>query len=65
MHATPVRLRPILALLLVLVGLVWLGQGLGVIPGSFMTGDLLWAWLGGGLLLVAALVALWPTLRRR
>ena len=36
----------VLGLLLVLIGLVWVGQGLGYIKGSFMTGASLWAWIG-------------------
>jgi hypothetical protein len=32
--------------ILVLVGLVWIGQGLGYVKGSFMTGAALWAWIG-------------------
>jgi hypothetical protein len=35
---------------LVVVGLIWIGQGLGIIGGSsFMTGDRFWAALGAGL----------------
>ena len=30
----------------VVVGAVWVGQGLGYIPGSFMTGVQLWFWVG-------------------
>jgi hypothetical protein len=37
-----------LGILLVLVGLVWIGQGLGYVRGSFMTGAALWAWIGAG-----------------
>ena len=46
-----------LGVLLVLAGIVWLLQGLNVLPGSFMTGQTFWAFvgavclvLGGGLL---------------
>jgi hypothetical protein len=46
-----------LGVLLVLAGIVWLLQGLNVLPGSFMTGQSFWAFvgvvclvLGGGLL---------------
>jgi uncharacterized membrane protein YdbT with pleckstrin-like domain len=28
------------------VGAIWVGQGLNVIPGSFMTGDLKWFVIG-------------------
>lgn len=41
-----------------LVGAVWLGQGLGYIPGSFMTGDRFWAIAGAALVAVGALVIL-------
>ena len=45
--------------LMVLVGGVWLLQGVGILPGSFMTGQLFWAIVGaislavGGLLVLA------------
>ena len=39
------------------VGLVWLGQGVGLVGGSFMSGDPLWAVIGAALLLVAAVLA--------
>ena len=74
MHATPVtgdgsptrdRTRYVLAAVAVLVGLVWLGQGLGVIPGSFMSGDSFWAIAGLALVAAAIAYAAWPRLRRR
>ena len=42
--------------LAVLIGAVWIGQGSGVIPGSFMTGDR--TWLGIGLAVACVGVAL-------
>jgi hypothetical protein len=36
-----------------LVGAVWVGQGLGYVPGSFMSGDVTWAVVGAALLVVA------------
>lgn len=36
----------VVAIILVVVGLVFVGQGLGFIPGSFMTGDPFWAIVG-------------------
>lgn len=50
--------RIVLAVVLALVGIVWLGQGLGLIPGSFMTGSAFWAVVGAALLVVAAAVVL-------
>jgi len=40
----------VLWVLLLLVGLVWVGQGLGYIKGSFMTGDMKWFWIGVGMI---------------
>jgi hypothetical protein len=50
--------------LAVLVGGVWIGQGAGVIKGSFMTGSP--TWLAIGLLcLVVGLLLIFLALRRR
>ena len=35
-----------LGVLLVLTGAIWIGQGLGLIPGSVMTGDRTWLYVG-------------------
>jgi hypothetical protein len=37
----------ILAILLIAVGIVWILQGINVLPGSFMTGQIQWAYRGG------------------
>ena len=50
--------------LAVLVGGVWIGQGAGLIKGSFMTGSR--TWLAIGLLcLVVGLLLIFLTVRRR
>lgn len=36
----------VVGLLILLAGAVFAGQGLGYIPGSFMTGDIRWFWIG-------------------
>jgi hypothetical protein len=36
----------ILGVLLILVGCVWILQGINVLPGSFMTGQMQWAVYG-------------------
>lgn len=46
----------IVVVLLALIGLGWLGQGLGLLPGSVMTGETFWAWMGGVLLVGAGLI---------
>lgn len=49
--------------LAVLLGLIWIGQGANLIPGSFMTGDP--NWLGIGIFVAAAgVVAIVVGLRR-
>lgn len=39
----------IVGVLVLLAGAVFAGQGLGYIPGSFMTGDIHWFWIGSGM----------------
>ena len=59
------RTRWIAAAGLAAIGLVWIGQGLGLIRGSsFMTDDVRWAIAGVALIAAAALVA-WTALRGR
>ena len=41
----------VLGVLSCIVGLVWLGQGVGLIGGSFMTGQALWAVIGASAIL--------------
>lgn len=52
------------AVLLGLTGIVWILQGAGFLPGSFMTGQIVWAAIGAVLLFVSALV-LWAAYRPR
>jgi hypothetical protein len=47
-------LRASVGIVMVLAGVLWIGQGLNLVPGSFMTGQPVWAVLG---LLVGALGA--------
>jgi hypothetical protein len=42
--------------LVALIGLVWLLQGLGTLPGSFMTGSQFWAAMGALMILVGVVV---------
>jgi hypothetical protein len=59
------RTRLVVAAVIVLVGLVWIAQGLGVpIGGSFMVGDPFWAWAGAALAIAGVVLAAWPRLRR-
>ena len=54
----------IVGALVLLVGAVFAGQGLGYIPGSIMTGDIKWFWIGGAMVVVG-LSALAMTFLRR
>ena len=45
----------IFGILLVLLGVVWFFQGIGVLPGSFMTGEDFWA-VAGFLAVIAGIV---------
>lgn len=53
-----------LAVVLDLTGVVWILQGIGVLPGSFMTGQVVWAAIGAVLLFVSGLL-LWSAYRPR
>jgi hypothetical protein len=59
------RTRFVVAAIAAAVGLVWLLQGAGVLPGSFMSNSP--TWVVAGLVLVAAAFALaaWPRFHRR
>ena len=46
------------------VGIVWLGQGIGLIGGSFMTGQPFWAIVGAAMLAVAIVLAVSARPRR-
>lgn len=60
-----IRARTILAVILVALGLVWIGQGTGVLVGTgFMVGDPKWAVIGA-VLVVVGLALGWIELRRR
>ena len=41
-----------IGLLILLTGAVFAGQGLGYIPGSIMTNDPKWFWIGSGMVVV-------------
>jgi hypothetical protein len=53
----------IVGALCVLMGMVWIFQGVNVIPGSFMTGVIDWSYRGAGLAIVG-LVLLFLSMRQ-
>lgn len=59
------RTRWIIAAVCVLAGLVWIGQGTGVLKGSgFMVGDMTWAVIGA-LLVVLGVIIGWTAYQAR
>ena len=60
-----IRTRTILAIILIALGLVWVGQGTGLLAGrSFMVGDPRWTAIGAGCVLVGIALG-WLEVRRR
>ena len=53
----------VVGLLVSLLGLLWIGQGLGYVGGSFMTGQSEWV-RNGAIALLVGLVALYAGVRR-
>jgi hypothetical protein len=59
------RTRWIIAAVLIVIGAAWIGQGLGLFPGTgFMDGDITWAVIGAILAIVGIVVA-WTAFRKR
>ena len=55
----------IVGVLLVLVGCIWILQGINILPGSFMTGQTRWA-VRGGMLVFAGIAGLvWANRKRK
>jgi len=57
-------LRTVAGILCILVGCVWILQGINVLPGSFMSGQPKWA-VYGGLLAIVGIAVLISANRRR
>jgi hypothetical protein len=53
----------IVGVVMMLLGCVWILQGVGVLPGSFMTGQIQWAVYGAIIGVLGVVVVLWA--RRR
>jgi hypothetical protein len=60
-------MKPILnivAILLIIAGGVWFLQGINLLPGSFMTGQIRWAIYGGIAILAGIGIAIWNNRRK-
>jgi uncharacterized membrane protein len=47
----------VVGLLIALIGAVFAGQGLGYIPGSVMTNDIKWFWIGLAMVILGLVLA--------
>jgi hypothetical protein len=55
-----------LAIILIALGLVWIGQGTSILKSSsFMVGDPVWAWIGAACLVAGVALAIREIRRRR
>jgi hypothetical protein len=52
----------IAGILLAVIGCVWILQGVGVLPGSFMSGQRKWA-INGAIALVVGVLIFWASRR--
>jgi hypothetical protein len=55
----------IVSVLLVLLGSVWFLQGINLLPGSFMSGQMRWAVRGGILIVVGIVGLIWANRKRQ
>jgi hypothetical protein len=55
----------IVGAVLVFVGSVWVLQGVNVLPGSFMSGQMQWAVRGGVAVIAGIALLLWANLKRQ
>lgn len=55
----------ILGVLVVLFGTIWFLQGINILPGSFMTGQIQWAVYGGIAVILGIALLIWANRRRQ
>jgi hypothetical protein len=58
------RMRLVVAAVLLLVGVAWIGQGTGTVAGSAMSGQSIWALVGGVLVVAGLAIGLRELIRR-
>ena len=54
------RPRVVIGAVLCGIGLLWIGQGIGAVGGSFMTGETIWAVFGAISVLIGVVVLKGP-----
>jgi hypothetical protein len=55
----------IIGICLMGMGTVWILQGVNILPGSFMTGQMVWAYRGAATALVGLVLLLFTFARKR
>lgn len=55
----------VVAILLIVVGIIWILQGINVLLGSFMTGQMQWAYRGGAAAAVGLIILILANRGRR
>ena len=55
----------ILSACLIGMGIIWVLQGVNILPGGFMTGQIVWAWRGAGAAVVGLLLLVVANRKRR
>jgi hypothetical protein len=55
----------IVGIVLIFFGGVWFLQGINVLPGSFMTGQIKWAVYGGIAFVAGVIVLIWANRKRK
>jgi hypothetical protein len=55
----------LLGSVLVFMGCIWILQGVNILPGSFMTGQIRWATYGAIAVAVGVALLLWANRRRK
>jgi hypothetical protein len=55
----------ILGILLIAMGAIWILQGINILPGSFMTGQMVWAYRGAAAAAVGILLLILVNRKRR
>ena len=58
------RIATVLCGPMLLIGIIWVLQGLSILPGSFMTGQIIWAIYGAPMASVGAGLLWWVNRRR-
>jgi hypothetical protein len=54
----------ILGGLMIAVGIIWILQGVNILPGSFMSGQIAWTWRGT-FIAIAGILLVWLVNRNR